>query len=1201
MKTRCILIAILAAAADFYAQTPEPLNATDWTSIRAAYEGGRHQFFPQEDGSHSARNPRLGWTMRFDATGFTATDGTWTWGLELEQDEGRGASGSLAGKDELGEPAARTTGNRIAFQRSAKIEEWFINDQRGLEQGWTLTAPAEIRLRVRGDLQPKVSAQSVTFGGQITYSGLKAWDVNGKDVAVWFEPSAGGIAVCYDDREARYPITIDPIAQNAYLKASNTGEEDGFGHSVAVSGDTVVVGAPLEDSDATGVNGNQDTTNIDSIDSGAACVFVRQGGTWTQQAYLKASNQLGSIQFGFSVAVSGDTVVVGAPEEYSNATGVNGDQDNVDAWSSGAAYVFVRQGGTWTQQAYLKASNTEAGDTFGTAVAISGDTVVVGAPFESSNATGVNNDQQNNDQTDSGAAYVFVRQGGTWTQQAYLKASNTEAGDFFGARVAISGDTAVVGAFLEDSNANVIDGDQDNNDAEDSGAAYVFVRQGGTWTQQAYLKASNAEQGDNFGISVAISGETVVVGADGEDSNAIGVNGNPNNNTATNSGAAYVFVRQGGIWSQQAYLKASNTGAFDNFGNSIAISADTVVVGASREDSNANVIDGNQANNDAENSGAAYVFVRQGGIWTQQAYLKASNAEEGDNFGFSVAISGDTVVVGAIGEDSNATGVNGSQNNNSATDSGAAYLFQAGKVLSSLGRSGATVLGGTDVALGRVSGGAISPTGETLIGASLIGSGASRGRNRALLSTIGGPLGIAFQSGSGAAGFADLPSGATIASVGDPVHNRTASVGLFQAIARGRGVNSSNNLLLLRDNGAFLSPLLRTGAPVTELAGASLRQFREVLQREGAGDEIALNYTLQRGSGVHAGNDTGLLLMNHAGSLAAATARAGAEAFDGGGLFGRFGSAAILGGNRVAFLAKFIPGGGRPLDALFFTGAANERTDLLQGELAGDTTNGERFRVLMGVTRRDDAALLRSTLTGNVTENEGVWDQGGNLMVRKGQDIGGGITIARILRVWGTNADQVVAQVLLRGPGVNARNNQGLILRQNDDDFLMLLRTGQVAPGIGVNSVTVGAIQAVDVDPINGHYAVLGSLRGAPASANQALWSGRSTLGNDTTLRELRLPRLQLQKGELYTTEVTARDTIRGIGLRPTVERTGVGERGGPALWGGGGGGGPPLGTTDQRSGRDFGDRHRRSQSAGVSAPDAVRCSQIAPMAVRSR
>ena len=376
--------------------------------------------------------------------------------------------------------------------------------------------------------------------------------------------------------------------QQAYLKASNNGSAvlgplgDWFGFAVGVSGDTAVVGAFREDNVA--------------AESGAAYIFVRdKTGNWAEQAYLKASNSGENDGFAYSVAISGETVVVGAPWESSAATGVNGNQNDNSALHAGAVYVFVRSGASWTQQAYIKASNAGTTDIFGYSVAIAGDTIVVGAIQERSGATGVNGNQNDNSVAFSGAAYVFVRNGTSWSQQAYLKPFNTRQGQDFGASVGVSGDTIVVGGYGEN---------------ELSGAAHVFVRDGTNWSQQAYLKASNAGPVDVFGASVAISGHTVVVGALGEDSNATGVNGNEANNSATDSGAAYVFVRDGGTWTQRAYLKASNTGPLydDNFGRSVAISGSTVIVGAHQEDSSSVGVNGNQTDNGAVNSGAAYVF-----------------------------------------------------------------------------------------------------------------------------------------------------------------------------------------------------------------------------------------------------------------------------------------------------------------------------------------------------------------------------------------------------------------------------------------------------------------------------------------------------------------------------------------------------------------------------------------------------------------
>ena len=475
------------------------------------------------------------------------------------------------------------------------------------------------------------------------------------------------------ERAVNAAPAVPSLSHHAYLKASNTGASDNFGYSVAMSGDTIVVGTPYEASSATGVNGNQADNSAGN--SGAAYVFTRSAGTWSQQAYLKASNTGAGDLFGSSVAVSGDTIVVGAYAEDSAATGVNGNATDNSAGDAGAAYVFTRTAGVWSQHAYVKASNTGAGDQFGSSVAISGDTIVVGAQLEDSAATGVNGDQADNSATFAGAAYVFTRSAGTWSQQAYVKASNTDTNDRFGFAVAVSGDTIVVGARFEYSSATGVNGNQADNSATAAGAAYVFTRSAGVWSQQAYVKASNTGTNDEFGYSVAISGDTIVVSAFSEDSSATGVNGDESNNSAFGAGAAYVFTRSAGTWSQQAYLKALNTEADDQFGSSVAINGDTIVVGGLLEDSSSNGVNGSVTGNTATDAGAAYVFTRSAGVWSQQAYLKASNTGAEDFFGSSVAISGDTIVVGARLEDSAATGVNGDATDNSAGAAGAAYVY----------------------------------------------------------------------------------------------------------------------------------------------------------------------------------------------------------------------------------------------------------------------------------------------------------------------------------------------------------------------------------------------------------------------------------------------------------------------------------------------------------------------------------------------
>lgn len=405
------------------------------------------------------------------------------------------------------------------------------------------------------------------------------------------------------------------------------------------------------------------------------CLPLFAGVPVSQQAYIKASNPDVADNFGEAVSISGDLAVVGASSEAGPSSGVNGNQSVNGKSESGAAYVFARSGGTWAQEAYLKASNSRAGDDFGSAVAVSGTTVVVGSPGEDSDSVGIDGVQNGLGASRSGAVFVFVKEGADWVQQAFIKASNTEEFDGFGSAVALDGDTLVVGAFSEDSASSTINGNSTDNSAPGAGAAYVYVRNGSTWSFQAYLKASNCGAGDGFGSAVAIAGNTILVSALQEASNATGVNGNQTNNSLSGAGAVYVFTRSGTSWSQQAYLKASNPGSQDFFGTAIAISGDTAVIGANYEDSNATGVNGNQANDSSSASGAAYVFVRTGSAWSQQAYLKASNPAPGDYFGTAVGVSGDTIAVGAWGESSNARGIGGDQSNNDANDAGAAYLF----------------------------------------------------------------------------------------------------------------------------------------------------------------------------------------------------------------------------------------------------------------------------------------------------------------------------------------------------------------------------------------------------------------------------------------------------------------------------------------------------------------------------------------------
>jgi hypothetical protein len=464
-------------------------------------------------------------------------------------------------------------------------------------------------------------------------------------------------------------------AQQAYLKAANADSSDEFGGSVAISGQTVVVGAKHEESLAQGVDGNMEDNSDGG--SGAAYVFsISPSGEWRQEAYLKAfNNRDHSWFFGSSVAIFGDTIVVGAPSESNGAIGVNGNPNTGMRLRSGAAYVYMRdREGNWRHQAYLKASNPTVEDQFGRAVAICGDTIVVGAPGDDAGDQGL--------LSNYGAVYIFERNSrNTWREVDILRASIRDQEDRFGEAVAICEDTIVVGATGEDSAAVGVHGDANNNGAKDAGAVYTFKRGSDSqaWSQQAYLKASNSGSEDRFGSAVSIAGNTIVVGAPEEDSGAMGIGEDEGNDDETDSGAAYIFFRNElGWWSQEAYLKGSNTNRADNFGVSVGASGNHVIAGGFTAFDSTGV-NGPQFKNNANAGGAAYLFVRDDtGAWGQEAYIKASNGNFSDRFGGSAAIDGDYLVVGDYSENQEGRGVDVRHDDYGSPSSGSAYIYKRG-------------------------------------------------------------------------------------------------------------------------------------------------------------------------------------------------------------------------------------------------------------------------------------------------------------------------------------------------------------------------------------------------------------------------------------------------------------------------------------------------------------------------------------------
>jgi hypothetical protein len=502
--------------------------------------------------------------------------------------------------------------NRVEYQHGS-LTEWYVNGPLGLEQGLTVNEPPgqadgqplTIALAISGDLMAAVdrgrTGLTLTARDQqaeLHYSGLVAFDATGMPLRAWLELQGGRLLVRVAETGAQYPIVIDPWVQLAKLTASDGRNWDELGWSVAVSGNTVVVGVP-------GLTIGSEGTGDEA---GAVYVFVKPPTGWanmTQIAKLWASDYKVDDDLGTSVAISGDTVVSGAPHNIEGP------------WAPGAAYVFVKPANGWTnmtETAKLTPSDGFVMDFFGSSVSISGNTVVVGAPTGSPYSL-------------RGAAYVFVKPQTGWasmTQTAKLTNTARESATGLGRGVSIGGNTVVAGTTSYLS------------------TTYVFVKPPTGWanmTQTAKLTSSDYYK---YPVnSVAIDGNTVVAGT-----SAAVVGGHQQV-----QGEAYVFVSPPTGWAdmtQTAVLTASDGAAGDNLGFSASIAGNTVVLGAPFAD-----IGGNT------DEGAAYVFVKPANGWanmTETAKVTEAEGAANDKFGWSVFINGGmaigispvVVVVGAV-------------------------------------------------------------------------------------------------------------------------------------------------------------------------------------------------------------------------------------------------------------------------------------------------------------------------------------------------------------------------------------------------------------------------------------------------------------------------------------------------------------------------------------------------------------------------
>lgn len=470
-----------------------------------------------------------------------------------------------------------------------------------------------------------------------------------------------------------------------YFKASNTGGNDIYGSAVALSGDgeTLAVSAKQEDSNSPGING--DESNNSSANSGAVYLYRKSNSIWIKQAYIKPNVVNNDDEFGRAVALSrdGNTLVVTAPNEDSNASGVNGDDTNNATASSGAMYIFRFESGSWAQEAYIKASTPKYEYFLGDDVSLSndGNVTAVCSPGDDANVTGINGDDNNMGSTDSGAMHVFRFSNGLWSQDAYIKASNTGDGDRFCSSVSVSGDgnTIVAGAKFEDSDATGIDGSQ-SDIGYDNGAAYVFRYSAGSWSQQAYIKASNTGNNDEFGHAVALddTGDVLAVSAPKEDSDGAGVNGTQSNDLSTNTGAVYLFRFDSGAWAQEVFIKLNYPANNDQLSN-VTLSGDGNTLAVfSQDDSGSVGMNGETNDSSQKNSGAVHLYQYRDSNWEYVHYLKSTNTENFDGFGaegISISHDGSSIAVGSQGEDATSININGDAGVNGASSSGAVYLF----------------------------------------------------------------------------------------------------------------------------------------------------------------------------------------------------------------------------------------------------------------------------------------------------------------------------------------------------------------------------------------------------------------------------------------------------------------------------------------------------------------------------------------------
>jgi hypothetical protein len=882
------------------------------------------------------------------------------------------------------------------------------------------------------------------------------------------------------------------------LHARNTAPQTNprFGEAVAVNEKWIVVGEPENDDFGT--------------NSGAVHIFNAVTRAWVRKLTAKSSATVPDAhpgdKFGFSVAVSGDLALIGAAR---GDTAVLNDD-------TGCAYVFNLVTGAFVRK--LAATDGEQNEQFGGSVALSGNLALVGAQFGDQDSPAVN---------DCGAAYLFKANTGAQVSKLTAGGAEAHANDGFGFSVALNGHLALVGAPSGDgAEAN-------------TGTAYLFdaAASGPTSVPTLNLQSFPADANDAFGASVALSGNLALVGASG----------------SGGTGAAFLFSL---TQSTHVRLPATFTTISDFIGKSVALSGGVAIVGASGDDFGANA------------TGSAHLFDVTNVFQTQHLKkLTPPDSEADDSFGYSAALSGNVAVIGAPFDDDLGAGT------------GSVYVLQMPARPFPLTKvaalkdfapraPGTSFFSFGDAFINH------GPGPQAVFSATLAGAGATLGRNAGVWDTIAAnqSFDLALRSGVDLNPLVPaIPSGVKATGFFNLIANQH-DMAVFIATLAGTGVTTGNNRAIFGDDGTTSSPikLLRLGdSPMG--AGLRVSKFLQMVQSfpNFGIPPLAVAFQLQLSTtpvSVTATNDTGIMALTNAGVAwdFVRESTSPVPALSDSARFGQFSrvsfpddqmvfTAALHGGTPAVTAAnnqgifRWVPVGAVTL--------IKRKSDLAPDATGANLGVGVVFSAFLGETASYDSnkVVFRASLSGpgvTAANNEGLWSEhtgSVKLVAREGGLVPlpvpvAGVVWSQFRNYWGMDifgAGQVLFLARMRGPGVTTLNDEALCLLEENGNFRLLLRKGDIAPDCG--SATIGAIQRVVADASNGNYAVLASLANSSAATNQALFTGATQVA----LAPMRRPFLKLRKGTLYQSPLGTTTTLKSLSLpASSFDATGAGAKG---------------------------------------------------------